>query len=487
MREDNHNPVAERKVITKLVNEPNLIFDIENNINADDFGVLVSGNIFRAVKEIAATNSNIKDNSRIDPAVLEEKIAILFPSYYNSQSVQVKDTIKAVYGDIPPSNGDFISLVKIVLNNSIKRRYLKRLETIKQEVANIDSPDKLANHIECSTVDFTSSLFRSNDICVLGSEFDHWLARKQKEVAQGKVHVGISTGFPNYDTCIGGGYRDGTINVIAARSKMGKSWLALTIANHVSQQGIPVLYLDTELDDEYQTVRRVAQMTKIPIQQIELGKFIGDAQKEVTIRKAVDQLKKDKIHYIEIKGWGLEDQISIVRRFFAKIVGRVPTGERFNRCLVILDYLKLMTAKDKNSDKEWEALGYRMTALHDLMGEYKSPMLALAQQNRDGLEKEDESTISGSDRIIWLCDSFSIFSRLDDTDIQMRIAAVKNDPTARKPANCKIKVVDTRHGIGTKGRKFIGMYGDIHDPNIPMDGCCGIIEERSIETITVTK
>lgn len=486
MNAANINNDAERKILAKLFNNPNLTLDLENVIKPKDFYTAVAQNIFSAIRDIALGNTDLLNTAPVDAVLLEEKIANIFPEYYKSQSDVIKQAIEKIKVETPPSDKDLKELIRITLSNSLRRQYLKKIDTIKHEIEQIDSPDRLANHIECSTLEFTTNLFRSSDIGVMGSNFADWLINKHKEVKEGRIHVGVTCGFPKFEQCIGGGFRDGTVNVIAARSKMGKSFLALTMADNVARQGYPVLYLDTELSDEYQTIRRVSRLTKIPLYQLETGAFFGDNIRETAAKNAVHDLERNKVYYVDIKGWNIEEQVSIIRRFFAKVVGKNKEG-RFNRCLVILDYLKLMKAEDKNSDKEWEALGYRMTALHDLMSEYQSPMLALAQQNRDGLEKENESTISGSDRIIWLCDNFSIFAKMDEADILARQASSNQDPNARKPENCKLKVVVCRHGPGTPGKKFIGIYADIHDPSLQMDEVCGIIEERAISTTIVSK
>lgn len=479
------NNEAEKKVLSKLAHNPDLIFDVEVFLKERDFYTAVAKNIFGAIKTLTEGMGLDKSQS-IDPIILEEKIAVLFPEYYKSQAIQVKECISKILAEPSPSDKDFKELIRIVLNNSVKRRFIKQNEDLRKEIDNIDSPDKVVDKIECATLDFTTNLFRNVDIGILGHTFDNWLSNKYKEVKEGNVHIGIKFGFPNFEQAIGGGFRNGTVSIIAARAKMGKSFLALTIADHVARQGFPVLYLDTELNDEYQTIRRVSKMTKIPLYQLEAGQFFGNIQKEQLAKDAVQDLHKSKVYYVEIKGWSIEEQVSMIRRFFAKIVGKNKEG-KFNKCLIILDYLKLMTASDKNADKEYEALGYRMTALHDLMSEYQNPMLAFAQQNREGLEKEDESTISGSDRIIWLCDNFTIFAKLDEAEIMVRQAGASQDPNARKPENCKIKVVVCRQGPGTSGRKFIGVYADIHDPSLRMDEVCGIVEERSIQTTIISK
>ncbi len=59
--------------------------------------------------------------------------------------------------------------------------------------------------------------------------------------------IGLSTGFPVYDSIIGGGQRKGSVNLIAARPANGKTSIAKQIALHISGENkYPVLMLDTE-------------------------------------------------------------------------------------------------------------------------------------------------------------------------------------------------------------------------------------------------
>lgn len=409
---------------------------------------------------------------------------MLFPSICDH--VNFGNVIEEIKSIAIPNEKNFNEFLRIVLANSIRQKTLRKLEEIKGEIENIDNPVKIAQFVETKTFDFTSRLFKNSDIEILGNNFDQWLLEKQQELQnKGKVYIGIETGFKHYDNCIGGALGDGTVHVIAARAKRGKSFLALTIADHVAKQGIPVLYLDTELANNFNSIRRCSQNTRIPMHQIKRGMFFSEPAKIHMIKKVNKEFQeKYKIHYIDIKGWSVEQQISVIRRFFARNVGKDSKG-KFNPALVILDYLKLMDPKEKGRDSEWETLGYRMTILHDLMWEYNNPMLMMLQQSRAGLEKEDESTASGSDRITWLCDSFSIFAKKSDEEVLA--AAAQSQGSNIKPANCKLKVIICRDGPGNPGKQFIGMYADIHDPNLALDETCGIFEERALQTTIISK
>src|SRR5690606_26676583 len=63
--------------------------------------------------------------------------------------------------------------------------------------------------------------------------------------------VGISTQFPIWDASIGGGLRKGTVNLIGARSGVGKSIISSNMGYYIANQhNIPVLNMDTEMTRE---------------------------------------------------------------------------------------------------------------------------------------------------------------------------------------------------------------------------------------------
>ena len=94
------------------------------------------------------------------------------------------------------------------------------------------------------------------------------------ELAEDPVdQIGIATGFSRYDFAIGGGLRRGTVNVIGARPKTGKTLLADNMGVHIARQGIPVLNLDTEMRKEDHQNRLMAMLAGVEINDIETGSF----------------------------------------------------------------------------------------------------------------------------------------------------------------------------------------------------------------------
>lgn len=111
--------------------------------------------------------------------------------------------------------------------------------------------------------------------------------------------------------------------------------------------------------------------------------------------------------------------------------------------------------------KEYQVLGFMMTALHNFATRYKVPIVAFVQLNRDGITKESTDTASGSDRIVWLCSNFSIFKRKSDEEI------AEDGPIS---GNRKLIPIISRHGGGLDDNDYI---------NCHMKGWCAKISEGS--------
>jgi len=99
-------------------------------------------------------------------------------------------------------------------------------------------------------------------------------------------------------------------------------------------------------------------------------------------------------------------------------------------------------------------LGFQITALHNLAVKYDFPCLSFVQLNRDGITKESTDAVSGSDRLIWLCTSFSIFKVKSPEEV------ANDGPQA---GNRKLVPIVSRHGPGMEDGNYINvnMVGDL--------------------------
>jgi replicative DNA helicase len=265
--------------------------------------------------------------------------------------------------------------------------------------------------------------------------------------------IGIPTGFPRYDAAIGGGLRRKCVDLVSARPKVGKSVFADNVALNIASKGIPVLMLDTEMSKEDHLNRIIANLSGVPINEISTGKFSDDQEKTLVVKLAIDKIKNISYTYVSVAGAPFEQILNTIKRWVMQEVGQNENGQT-NECVVIYDYLKLMSSSSiTNNIQEYQALGFQITSLHNLAVKYDFPCLSFVQLNRDGITKESTDAVSGSDRLIWLCTSFSIFKIKSPEEL------AEDGPNA---GNRKLVPIVSRHGPGMEDGNYINMkmFGD---------------------------
>jgi replicative DNA helicase len=260
--------------------------------------------------------------------------------------------------------------------------------------------------------------------------------------------VGVSTGFAVYDEAIGGGMRRGSVNIIAARPKIGKSTLSLNIGTHISKMNIPVLYLDTEMSKIDSWTRLVSSISTVQNKKVETGKYSTFTSEKNKVSTALEDIKKLPFYYTSIAGQGLEAQISMIKRWIITSVGLESDGVA-KPCVIIYDYLKIMDQADIKSVAEFQAVGFLMQSLINFAKKYMIPVLAFVQMNRDGINREDTGTISLSDRILWFCSSLAIFKAKSSDEM---------DRDGYENGNRKLKVLDCRYGPGMAEMDYINCH-----------------------------
>jgi hypothetical protein len=216
--------------------------------------------------------------------------------------------------------------------------------------------------------------------------------------------------------------------------------------------GVPVLDLDTEMTKEDQRIRMLAMVSGVPIDDIETGKYSNDAHKKKLVREASAKIATFPFDFKSIAGQPFEETLAMMRRWVTKKVG-LDENNHAKPCLIIFDYLKLMSSDSMQSSKlaEFQLLGFMMTALHNFAVRYRVPILLFIQLNRDGIDGEDTGTASGSDRIVWLCSNFTIYKSQSDEEIAEQ--AGKSSAIF----NRKLKPVVARHGAGLDSGDYINV------------------------------
>lgn len=252
--------------------------------------------------------------------------------------------------------------------------------------------------------------------------------------------IGIKTGFKSYDKAIGGGARRGNIQFISARLKMGKSFMTDNIAlNVVRHESVPVLVVDTEMPQHERGCRLLANLSGVETNSIEDGSFARDENKYNKVLNAEQYLQTLPLDYVRVVGMPFDQIVSTIRRWIIKKVGFDEYGKTKD-CLILIDYFKLMDAAEITKNiAEYQALGFQLMKLHNLVVQYDVACISFVQLNRD-------FDTAQSDRIEWYCSSMAKFLQKTDDEL-----------AENREYNRKIKIEVARHGPGLSSEDYINI------------------------------
>jgi replicative DNA helicase len=181
---------------------------------------------------------------------------------------------------------------------------------------------------------------------------------------------GISSGFTKFDEYTGG-MHPGDLIIIAGRPSMGKTALALNIAQHVAlklKQTVAVFSL--EMSKESLLTRMLCAAARVDSQKFRAGYLHQEERRK--LNHALHELVEAPLYIDDTAGVHLMDMHAKLRRLKAE--GHDPK-------LVVVDYLQLMTGRGRfeNRTQEVSALSRGMKLLAK---ELHVPMLVLSQLSR---------------------------------------------------------------------------------------------------------
>jgi replicative DNA helicase len=212
----------------------------------------------------------------------------------------------------------------------------------------------------------------------------------------------VSTGWPQMDKILYGGFSRGELNIFAGGSGSGKSLVMMNIALSWLQAGLSGVYISLELSEELCALRTDAMLA-------------GMSTKE--IRKDIDQtelkvkLVSKKAGQYRIKALPAQSNINDIRSYIKEV--QVQTGLKVD--FVMCDYLDLLmpvSAKVSPNDL-FVKDKYVSEELRNLAKELNVLFVTASQLNRSAVEEIefDHSHISGGISKINTADNvFGIFT-----------------------------------------------------------------------------
>jgi replicative DNA helicase len=259
----------------------------------------------------------------------------------------------------------------------------------------------------------------------------------EKLISEKKGITGISTGFEHIDKMLLGMQR-GDLIVLAARPSMGKTSLALNIAEHVAlgdrnQLPRPVAVFSLEMSAESLVRRMICGHARVSSQELSSGR-VGQ-QEHGKLTGAADVLIRAPIYVDDTAGLEAMDLRARARRLKRKY------GVEF----IVVDYLQLMNCSKFASEGRQRETAAISQALKGMAKELKVPVLVLSQLSRAPETRSSLSLPKLSD----LRDSGAIEQDADVVMLLRRPCKYKDD---KESGDLRLAIVDVaKHRNGATG------------------------------------
>ena len=187
---------------------------------------------------------------------------------------------------------------------------------------------------------------------------------------QGALVTGVPTGYDDFDR-LTGGLQPGSLNILAARPSMGKTALALNIAQNAAVRGgLPVLVFSLEMGAEQLAQRLLGSEAKVNIHDLRTGRFHESAWENLAA--AAGTLSEAPLFIDDSSLLSTLELRARCRRFLA---------QQGSLGLVVVDYLQLMSLSQRVDSKQQEVAEISKS-LKGVAREFRVPVLALSQLSR---------------------------------------------------------------------------------------------------------
>lgn len=365
------NQEAEQLLLASLIDGPqNNIAEAMALVGLDDFYREGHRRIFNAITELFAVGEPI------EPITLIEQLT-------KTGDIDVAGGRDAVLDlmTTPYIAASYRSYAEIVRDTATQRRLLQVGQEIEVLVAEregetTDMVQRAEDLIYDLTQKRTRGDFVGTDTLVMSS-----MERLVAASEHGSEVTGLPTGFEDLDR-LTGGFRAANLVVVAARPSMGKTALALCMAEHVAlAEDKTVAIFSLEMSGEELTQRMLCSVAMVDASRMRSGRLSADDWPRVS--QAADRLSKAPIFIDDSEGMTVTEMRTKARRLKA----RQGLG------LIVVDYIQLMEGapnlrrRDENRVQELSAIsrGLKMMA-RDL----EVPIIVVSQLNRSPDARTDK-------------------------------------------------------------------------------------------------
>src|SRR5687767_15519726 len=182
--------------------------------------------------------------------------------------------------------------------------------------------------------------------------------------------TGVPTGYVDLDKMTSG-LQAGDLVIIAARPSMGKTALALNIAEHVAvDNGLPVAIFSMEMSATQLAMRMLGSIARVDQHKMRTGKLTDKEWGDLS--EAMAKLHETPIYI---------DEAGALTALEVRARARRLKRQYSKLGLIVIDYLQLMSASSQGENRATE-ISEISRSLKAMAKELDVPVVALSQLNR---------------------------------------------------------------------------------------------------------
>lgn len=351
---------AERFVLGAIMSSENAFLQVAGTLTADDFSLEKHKRIFLRMSELH------ERGERIDRVTLANELN----KQGQLQSVDGLSYLVSLDDGLPQLH-NVDSYVNIVRQKALLRKIITvSQDTINRAVSGEEVPQNILAAAEDAFMKM-GEVGSKNTLASPAQIISEYEGGVNAFLDTSKRIKGISTGFLKFDEMTGG-LREGELIILAARPAMGKTALALNIAQHVCmnpKNPKAVAVFSLEMSKESLLTRMICAVARVDQQRFRAGYL--NAEERHALQEAMYKMVEAPLFLDDTAGINVLDVHSKLRRLQAE----QDLG------LVIIDYLQLMQARGRFENRVQEisslSRGFKL-----LSKELRVPFLVLSQLSR---------------------------------------------------------------------------------------------------------
>lgn len=423
-----HSDEAEKSVLGSLLLDKDALFEVLEILQADDFYSEMHQEIYRAALEL------FRKNEPVDILTVSEELKTR-----NTLEMVGGRAYVALLSTLVPSTSNAGDYARIIAEKAVLRRLIAASsEIMEQAYREKIEPESVLDHAEQAIFEIAQTR-QKKDFEPL-KEVLYANLKKIDEVSKLEGGLtGLTTGFLDLDIKTSGLQRSDLI-MLAARPSMGKTALALNIAQQAALKGKGrILIFSLEMPKEQLGQRLLSIESRVEMQKIKTGRLERADWDQLYL--AIDKLSKAEIYIDDTPGINVLEIKNKARRLKAEK----------GLDLIVVDYLQLMSFEGRAESRQQEITAISRF-LKQLAREMDCPVLVLSQLSRAPEQRTDHRPI--------LSDLRESGSIEQDADIVMFLYRDEYyNPNTDKPNICEVHIAKQRSGpTGVIELTWLGKY-----------------------------